>query len=191
MVALATEMAHDFRFEALVPHEPVPIFPATTLNLKAGKTPEAVIFTGFSVLRSQPDWLFDVVRHSTTYTWSRGLKPVPDTRTIEPFFSLVTGETWNLRGPIFTGGAVVVVVALGSAKVIGVLAASALGGLVLTLMLQFERSLEDVPHVVVPTVPVATVMVVVNVPVALVVAALTVLTSQPNSDVAPTMHSRA
>ena len=86
---------------------------------------------------------------------------------------------------------VVVVVALGSAKVIGVLAASELGGLVLTLMLQFARSLEVVPHVVVPTVPVTTVMAVVNVPVALVVTALTVLTSQPNSDVAPTMHSRA
>jgi hypothetical protein len=34
-------------------------------------------------LRSQPAWLLDVVRHSTTYTWSRGLKPVPDTRTLE------------------------------------------------------------------------------------------------------------
>jgi hypothetical protein len=34
-------------------------------------------------------------------------------------------------------------------------------------------------------------MAVENVPVALVVAALTVLTSQPNCDVAPTMHSRA
>jgi hypothetical protein len=31
----------------------------------------------------------------------------------------VTGATWNLRGPIFTGGDVVVVVGLGSAKVIG------------------------------------------------------------------------
>ena len=193
MVALATEMAHDFRFEALVPHEPVPIFPATTLNLNAGKTPEAVIFTGFSVLRSQPDWLFDVVRHSTTYTWSRGLKPVPETRTLEWFLRPATGDTWNLRGPTFTGivVVVVVVVAVGNAKVIGVLAASAVGGLVLTLMLQFDRSLDVVPHVVVPTVPVATVSAVVNVPVALVVATLAVLTSQPNSDVAPTMHSRA
>jgi hypothetical protein len=49
------------------------------------------------------------------------LKPVPDTRTFELFLRFLTGATWNLRGPIFTGGVVVVVVVvgLGSANVIG------------------------------------------------------------------------
>src|ERR1019366_7523143 len=124
LVAFATEMAQDFRFEALVPHEPVPILPLTTLKLNAGKTPVAVIFTGLSVLRSHPACLFEVARHSTTYTWSLGLNPVPHTRTFEPFLRPATGATWNLRGPIFPGGVVVVVVVvgLGSAKVIGVLA---------------------------------------------------------------------
>jgi hypothetical protein len=64
--AFATEIAQDFRFEALVPQIPVPILPATTLNLNEGKTPVAVIFTGFRVLRSHPAWLFEVARHSTT-----------------------------------------------------------------------------------------------------------------------------
>jgi hypothetical protein len=121
--ALATEIEHDFRFEALVPQVPLPIFPVTTLKLKAGKRPLAVILTGCSVLRSQPASLVDVARHSITYTWSPGLKPVPDTRTFEPFLRFLTGATWNLRGPIFTGGVVVVVVVgLGNAKVIGVMA---------------------------------------------------------------------
>jgi len=66
LVAFATERAQDFRFEAAVPHVPVPILPATTLNLNDGKTPVAVIFTGFNVLRSHPAWLFEVARHSTT-----------------------------------------------------------------------------------------------------------------------------
>lgn len=116
--ALATEIEHDFRFEVLVPHVPLPIFPVTTLKLKAAKTPFAVIFTGCSVLRSQPASLVDVARHSITYTWSPGLNPVPDTRTFEPFLRFLTGVTWNLRGPIFTGS-VVVVVATGNANVIG------------------------------------------------------------------------
>jgi hypothetical protein len=64
--AFATEIEQDFRFEVVVPHVPVPIFPATTLNLKDGKTPVAVIRTGFKVLRSHPAWLFEVARHSTT-----------------------------------------------------------------------------------------------------------------------------
>ena len=52
--ALPTEMAQDLKLEALVPQKPLPILPATTLNLNEGKTPVAVIFTGFNVLRSQP-----------------------------------------------------------------------------------------------------------------------------------------
>src|SRR5580692_1869653 len=162
-------MAHDFKFLAVVPHVPVPILPVTTLKLNAGKTPVAVIFTGCRVLMSQPASLFDVARHSITYTWSWGLKPVPHTLTLEPFLRFLTGATWNLRGPIFTGGAVVVVVGLGSANVIGMRAASALGGLVLTTIAQFVRSAEVVPHVVtvadVEMVPATTVTAVVKVPV--------------------------
>src|SRR5580704_4406158 len=188
-------MAHDFKFFAVVPHVPVPILPVTTLKLKAGNTPVAVIFTGCRVLRSQPASLFDVARHSITYTWSWGLNPVPHTLTLEPFLRFLTGATWNLRGPIFTGMVVVVVVVgLGSAKVIGKRAASALGGLVLTTIAQLERSVDVVPQVDVPaTVPATTVTDAVNVPVPLVVAILTVLVSQSVSFVeAPSlMHSRA
>jgi hypothetical protein len=72
---------------------------------------------------------------------------------------------------------VVVVVATGRANVIGAMAASALGGLVLTTMAQLVRSLADVPHVdgeaVAEIVPVTTVTDVVKVPVALVVAIAT------------------
>ena len=64
--ALATEIEHDLRFEAFVPHVPVPILPVRTLKLKAGRTPFAVIFTGCKVLRSQPASLVDVARHSIT-----------------------------------------------------------------------------------------------------------------------------
>jgi len=74
---------------------------------------------------------------------------------------------------------VVVVVAAGSAKVIGMRAASALGGLVLTTIAQLERSADVVPHVVVPAItPVTTVTEAENVPVALDWARLTVLVSQ-------------
>jgi hypothetical protein len=89
-----------------------------------------------------------------------------------------------LRGPIFAGRVVVVVVVvgLGSAKVIGKSAASELGGLVLTTIAQFVRSVDDVPHVVTVAVeeivPVTTVTDVEKVPVALVVATATVLVSQ-------------
>ena len=124
---------------------------------------------------------------------------MPDTRTLEPFFSPAAGATWNLRGPIFTGivVVVVVVVATGSAKVIGKRAASALGGLVLTTMAQFAKSADDVPQVVdVPTdaiVPATTVTEVVNVPVALDVTTANVLVSQSDALVeAPALtHSRA
>jgi hypothetical protein len=87
---------------------------------------------------------------------------------------------------------VVVVVGLGSANVIGVMAWSALGGFVLTTIAQFVRSVDDVPHVVVPEiVPVTTVTVVEKVPVALDIVALTVAVSQSVSFVAAAVHSRA
>jgi hypothetical protein len=76
----------------------------------------------------------------------------------------------------------------------GVRAASALGGLVLTTIAQLERSLDDVPHVEVPAiVPATAVTVVEKVPVALDEAVLTVLVSQSVSFVAAPslMHSRA
>ena len=53
--AFATESEQDFRFDAFVPHVPLPIFPVTTLKLKARNTPEPVMVTGCNVLRSQPD----------------------------------------------------------------------------------------------------------------------------------------
>ena len=127
------------------------------------------------------------------------MKPVPETLTLEPFFSFVVGATWNRRGPWLTGMVVVVVVVVvvGSANVMGARAASALGGLVLTTMAQFVRSVDEVPQVdgvaVEAIVPVTTVTEVVKVPVALVVAMATVLVSQSVWLVeAPRlMHSRA
>jgi hypothetical protein len=92
---------------------------------------------------------------------------------------------------------VVVVVGEGNANVIGAMAASALGGFVLTTMAQFVRSLAEVPHVdgeaVDEIVPVTTVTDVVNVPVALVVAMATVFVSQSVwlVDAPRLMHSRA
>jgi hypothetical protein len=76
----------------------------------------------------------------------------------------------------------------------GIRAASALGGLVLTAIAQLERSVDDVPHVEVPAiVPVTTLTVAEKVPVALDVAMLTVLVSQSVAFVAAPslMHSRA
>jgi hypothetical protein len=87
---------------------------------------------------------------------------------------------------------VVVVVGLGNAKVMGAMAWSALGGLVLTTIAQFARSVADVPQVVLPAiVPVTTVTAVEKVPVALVIAMLTVAVSQSVSFVAVAVHSSA
>src|SRR5580658_8328328 len=52
--ALPTLTAHFLRFDATVPHFPLPMVPVATLNFVLGSTPAAVIFTGVARKMSQP-----------------------------------------------------------------------------------------------------------------------------------------
>ena len=53
-VALPALTAHFLRFDAAVPHLPLPMVPVATLNFVFGSTPVAVIFTGVARRMSQP-----------------------------------------------------------------------------------------------------------------------------------------
>jgi hypothetical protein len=83
-LAFPALMAQLFRFDVVVPQVPLPIVPATTLNVVLGNTPAAVIVTGVAVAVSQPPCPLAVTRHSTRNTWSFGVKFVPDTFTVAP-----------------------------------------------------------------------------------------------------------
>jgi hypothetical protein len=93
---------HAVRFEAVVPHFPVPIVPVTTLKLVDGSTPAALIVTGVAVAMSHPLSPLALFRHSTKSTTSFGVKPVPDTFTVSPFVRFTEGLTTNL-GDVVVG----------------------------------------------------------------------------------------
>jgi hypothetical protein len=71
-----------------------------------GIVPLAVIVTGVAVAMSHPLCPLALSMHSTRYTSSFGVKPVPDTFTASPFVKFAAGLTTNL-------GDVAVVGALG------------------------------------------------------------------------------
>jgi hypothetical protein len=95
-------MAHDFRFDNDVPQVPLPIVPVTTLKLVDGSVPLAVIVTGVALAMSHPLCPLALPWHSTRYTSSFGVKPVPDTFTASPFVKFVAGLTTNL-GDVVVG----------------------------------------------------------------------------------------
>ena len=90
-LALPALRAQPFKFEALVPQDPLPIVPVTTLNDVPARTPVPLTVTGVAVAVSQPPCPLAVARHSTRNRWSLGVKFVPDTVTVAPLVSWVEG----------------------------------------------------------------------------------------------------
>ena len=86
-----------------MPQVPLPILPVTTLKLVDGSAPLAVIVTGVAVAMSHPLCPLALFMHSTKYTSSFGVKPVPDTFTASPFVKFVAGLTTNLGGVVVVG----------------------------------------------------------------------------------------
>jgi hypothetical protein len=68
-----------------------------------GSVPLAVIVTGVAVAMSHPLCPLALFMHSTKYTSSFGVKPVPDTFTASPFVKFVAGLTTNLGGVVVVG----------------------------------------------------------------------------------------
>src|ERR1019366_7898629 len=101
--ALPALTAQFFRLALVVPHLPellpVPTVPVTTLNVVLGSRPVVVIVAyGGMPLTLQPDWPLALTRHSTMYTVSPALKPLPETWTVSPLRRFVDGLTTNF-GP--------------------------------------------------------------------------------------------
>src|SRR5665213_918930 len=102
--ALPTLTAQFFRLVLVVPHVPAPLpeptFPVTTLKDVRFRRPAAVIVAyGGMPLTRQPDWPFAFARHSTRYTVSPALKPLPVTWTTSPLRRFFAGETTTFGPP--------------------------------------------------------------------------------------------
>ncbi len=105
--AFATVMAQPLKLEAVVPHDPVPMVPVTTLKEVDGSVPSALTVTGVAPATLQPAEPVAVVRHSMMYTESLGVKPVPVTVAVWPLFNPLAGVTVNY-GPVVVEAKVIV-----------------------------------------------------------------------------------
>lgn len=136
-VAVATVMMQSFAFAVVVPHDPVPTVPVTTLNVVDGNVPSAPTVIGVAVATSQPACVVAVARHSMAYTERPAVKLLPVMATDPPVFNPVEGVAVTVGTSANLTGVYERVVPVREPMTIKQL-----------------RSVADVPHVPLPMVPV-------------------------------------